>query len=481
MINTTINTTINTNTMKMITEKFKTTGIFNAAIAIALLIFLGTGKTFAQADNANCHVALSMFVEPAKVKNYDEAIKHYYKVVKECPTFTVATYQYGVKMFKHFVDKGDTTKVKDLIDAYKYQLQYFPTHKTVKEGKILSAIAQLEYDYNLKSKEELFEAFDTAFKKDEDNFTSPKSLYTYFSLAVDLFNEGKKDIQDIFDLYDVVVEKIDKEEVKLAKMLTQLLDKQEAGETLTSKEERKLKAIEQNLEVYGTVRGSVDGKLGMLADCPNLVPLYSKDFEAKKNDINWVKKAASRLSAKDCDDPLFFQLVQQLHTLDPSAESAYYLGRLAEKEGNASQALDYYLQAADLETDTNKKARYLYSIAENFRKKGSFGKARTYYRKVLEVKPNQGRAYLKIAQMYAQSANDCGSSVFEKRAVNWLAAQMADKAARVDASIASTARAAAESYRQRAPSKSDIFSEGMAGKTITFNCWIGGSVKVPNL
>lgn len=467
--------------MKMIRKKVKTIGKYKVTLFVALLTILGTGsKILAQADN-DCHVTLSLFIEPAKVKNYDEAVKHYDKVVKDCPTFSVATYQYAVKMFKDFVKKGDKTKVKNLIDAYKYQLQYFPNHKTVKEGKILSAIAQIEYDNKLKSKEELFADFDNAFKKDEVNFKSPKSLYTYFSIAVDLFNDGKKDIQEIFDLYDIVSGKIDREEVNLAKIVTRLVDKQEAGETLTSKEERKLKAAEKNLKAYGTVRGSVDGKLGKLADCPNLIPLYSKDFEAKKNDINWVKKAASRLSAKDCDDPLFFQLVQQLHSLEPSAESAYYLGKLAAKDGKSGQALEYYLQAAELETDINKKAKYLYSIAENYRKKGSFGKARNYYRKVLEVKPNYGRAYLKIAQMYAKSSNACGSTVFEKRAVNWLAAQMADKAARVDASIASTARSAASSYRQRAPSKSDIFSEGMSGKTITFNCWIGGSVKVPNL
>ena len=70
---------------------------------------------------------------------------------------------------------------------------------------------------------------------------------------------------------------------------------------------------------------------------------------------------------------------------------------------------------------------------------------------------------------------------FEKRAVNWLAADYAAKAARVDGSIASTANAAAAAYRGRAPQPNDIFTEGMAGKTITFNCWVGGSVKVPNL
>ena len=58
---------------------------------------------------------------------------------------------------------------------------------------------------------------------------------------------------------------------------------------------------------------------------------------------------------------------------------------------------------------------------------------------------------------------------------------MANKAARVDGSIASTARDAASSYMQRAPSKSDIFSAGKAGQTISFSCWVGGSVRVPNL
>ena len=100
---------------------------------------------------------------------------------------------------------------------------------------------------------------------------------------------------------------------------------------------------------------------------------------------------------------------------------------------------------------------------------------------MVEVKPSAGIAYLKIANMYASSANNCGTNVFEKRAMYWLAADMADKAARLDASIAGNARQAASSYRGLAPSKSDIFNDGMAGKTVTFNCWVGGSVKVPNL
>ena len=92
-----------------------------------------------------------------------------------------------------------------------------------------------------------------------------------------------------------------------------------------------------------------------------------------------------------------------------------------------------------------------------------------------------GRAYLKIANMYAASANNCGTTVFEKRAIYWKAADMASKAARVDGSIAGNARETASSYLQRAPSKSDIFDAGLGGQTITFKCWVGGSVRVPTL
>ena len=46
-----------------------------------------------------------------------------------------------------------------------------------------------------------------------------------------------------------------------------------------------------------------------------------------------------------------------------------------------------------------------------------------------------GKAYLLISNLYADSANGCGDSQFNKRAVFWLAAQTARKAGRVDASL----------------------------------------------
>jgi hypothetical protein len=92
-----------------------------------------------------------------------------------------------------------------------------------------------------------------------------------------------------------------------------------------------------------------------------------------------------------------------------------------------------------------------------------------------------GRAHLLIASLYASSANDCGDNQFNKRAIYWLAADIARKAGRVDASIKKLATRTAQSYMGRAPSKTDIFSEANEGSKITFNCWVGASVTVPKL
>jgi len=444
------------------------------------VLVVGFGSKMKAQVPSDCYATLSLFVEPAKAKNYNAALEHYDKVISECPKFSLATYQYGAKMFAHFVKNGDKSKVNDLIKSYEDRMAYFP-NKT-KKGKTLASIAQVKYDNGVGTKMQEFLAFDNAFKEDSKTFTSPKSLYTYFSLAVDLNETGEKPIDDIFELYEVVMIKIITEESALATKLTELIDKQESGVKLSSKDERRLKGYEKNLVAYGKVKGSVNGKLGNLADCENLIPLYNKNFEVKKSDIKWVKKAAKMMSFKECtEDDLFIKLVEQLDELEPSAETKLYLSQLERNKGNISKSISYLEESASMQTDPLIKSRLYFRMGELKRKQGSYGAARSNYRKALGYNPSYGRCYLRIAQMYSKSSNDCGSSIFEKRAVNWLAANMADKAARVDASIASEARKAASSYRQRAPSKSDIFTDGMSGKTISFNCWIGGSVKVPNL
>lgn len=454
-------------------------------VTIALVALFGMSSFVANAQLSaqECATTGSVFYESAKVGNYDAAYTPFMQLRKDCPKWSLALYQLGEKLLKDRIKKGTnkTADINDLLSLYRDRMTHFPS-KT-KKGDVMGDIGLLMYDNNMGSKKDQFKAFDDAEKTDSDNFTSPKQLYIYFNLATELVDANQMPLEDYFELYDLLINKIEGKENDMAKIIGGLIEKQDAGTKLTSKEAKKLENAEKNLGSYGKIKGSINTLLGQRADCENLVPLYNKQFEERKGDINWVRVAAGRLSAKDCSDDtnLFYRLVQQLHVLEPSAKSAFYLGKLAEKDGDSKTALDYYNQSADLETNPNEQAKVYYQIAENMRKKGSFGQARSYYRKALDKKPSMGMCYLRIAKMYGDSANNCGTDVFSKRAVNWLAADMAAKAARVDGSIASNANAAAASYRGRAPSKQDIFTEGMAGKTVTLSCWIGQNIKVPSL
>ena len=438
------------------------------------------------ANAQDCNVTLSLFNESAKVKNFDDAYPKHKALLENCADLNILIYQRGEKMLEDMIDLAETDDKKmQLVQGYianqRMRLEKFPND--TKEGDMLADIAMIQYKHEIGTLEERLEAFEEVVETDKDNFSSPVAIYAYFRIANDLNDTGERDIQFLFDKYDEVIDLIETQENDKAAEAKPLIEKQEAQEELTSRESRILKNSEIYLRNYTKIKGSVNSLLGSKADCDNLLPLYKKDFEEKKNDLNWLRNANERLSAKDCtEDPLFFKVSEALHRQEPSANSAYSLGQLAEAEGNRGKALEYFNEAAELAQDKVRKARIYYRIANNYKERGSLSQARSYYRKALDNKPSMGIAYLKIAEMYAKSANNCGESVFDKRSVYWLAADYATRAGRVDPSLSSTATATAASYKGRAPQKSDIFQEDAAGKKISFsNCWIGESVVVPNL
>ena len=299
---------------------------------------------------------------------------------------------------------------------------------------------------------------------------------------VDLYDAGKKPAEDLFNKYDDVVEKVEEEVENYSVKLNKLIEKEDAGITLTKKEGQYKRFYESYLKAYDQISSGVDEKLGTRANCENLIPLYKKGFEANKTNAVWLQRAAGKMSEKECtDDPLFFDLVHAYHELSPSANSAYYLGILKDKEGKSSEAIDFYKQAISLETDSFKKSKLNNRIGLKLKARGSYGQARGFFREAVKLNPSNGRPYLSIAAMYAASANSCGDTNFNKRAVYWLAADEARKAARVDPTLSSASAQSVANYLAKAPQKSEIFSCACSGQVINIGCWIGASVTVPNI
>ncbi len=448
---------------------------------LTAILFGVIGTVTAQEQNEQCMTDLQIFSGDAKAKNYDAAYEPWKRVYEACPKFHNAIYAYGPKILMHKIKKGENKEanVALLMKVYEDGMKFFP--KKNKIGKINGDIAWFLYKDKSSTDEEIYSLLDEGFKQDRANFNSPRAIYLYFSKLVDLHKAGKKELQLVFDAYDDVTEKIEDVNKKLGATVTKLLPKEEAG-TLTSKETKALKRARVNGGSYEKISGSIDTKLGALSDCKNLIPLYQKNFEEKKGDVKWVKRAVGRMFAKGCtDDPLFVTLVEAQNKLAPTADTFFYLGLLKLKKGDSKGAITDFNKSVELEEDRYKKAKISYKIATVQKKRGAKSSARNYANKALGFNPSMGKAHLLIAGLVASSANQCGSTTFEKKAIYWKAARIARKAGQVDPSIKGRANRAANSYAQRVPTNSEIFSSGMAGKTVTFSCWVGGSVKVPTL
>ena len=458
-------------------------------IVFVLIVLFFSNIQFSQSKE-ECFANLSIFAEYAKVKNYKAAYQPWLELKKQCPDLNSAIYVLGERMLKSFIKSSDDTAKlqfqKDLVNLYDEWLQYFPKSKRgVSEvGKILAIKAQTMLDYKLASDSEIVQIYDDAFKNDPKSFKSPKGLYNYFKLYFKMYKSDDQDVslEEVFDKYEELTEKFEYEMGAYTAKLDLILKKEENSTPLSSREIRNKKVYEVNMVACNTYLNNLNAIIAKESTCENLIPLYRKNFDSFKSDSVWLNRAASRMDSKDCsDDPLFVELVEALHELNPSANSAYYLGLLNDKKGDSKLAIEYYNESIDLETDNLKKAKTLYKIALKFKKSGQFSKSRTYAIKALKYQPSMGKAYLLIGNLYASSANNCGTSQFEKRSIYWLALKEAKKAASVDASVRKLANKTAASYEGRAPSKTDIFSEAMGGKKISFNCWIGKSVTVPSL
>ncbi|MBU3821043.1 hypothetical protein KO566_03140 [Flavobacteriaceae bacterium XHP0103] len=448
------------------------------------LLFLGVGLGFSQ--NEQDITDLSLVDQYVKAKNFDAAYEPFMKIRQRNPKYSRAIFTLGEDILEYKIEKAasDADKkafVEDQIKLYEERFEHFASETPV--GLYQTRSCQLMYENREllgKTDLELYECFDAVYRADKAGFSNPKSLYTYFSLMVDLYDAGKKPAEELFSKYDDIAEKIAEEVKDNSEKLNVLIEKEEAGTELNRRDGLYKRQHESFLRVFDQVSSSMDSKLGSRANCENLIPLYEKNYEANKTDAVWLQRAVSRLFNKECtEDPLYEKMVKAYDETAPSSDTKYFVGTVLWSNGKENEALDYFTQAFELQTDTYKKGNMAYRIGSILKNKGRYGQARDYFRQSSKLNPSNGNPYLQIASMYASSANSCGDSVFNKQAVYWLAAEEARKAGRVDPTLAGRSKQAVDSYIGRAPSKEDIFNKGNAGETIRIGCWIGASVTVP--
>ncbi len=226
-------------------------------------------------------------------------------------------------------------------------------------------------------------------------------------------------------------------------------------------------------------------------DCAFFVDKLRPDYEDNPDDPETIKSVIAKLKRQGCPDsePFLAELetkwkkyaVAENARLQAEFE-ANNPGAAAKKlydNGDYEEAVTKYDEAISQEADPAKKASYLFSKASiQFRKLKKYGAARATAREAAKARPNWGRPYMLIGDMYGTTARNCGDAWNQRLAI--LAAM--DKysyAKSIDSSVAEEANSRLSRYRASMPTKDEGFMRKVsAGQSVNVGCWIGESVKV---
>lgn len=256
--------------------------------------------------------------------------------------------------------------------------------------------------------------------------------------------------------------------------------------------------IENNADYgsyYDQAKKAMNAKLApieaQIFDCEYFIEKLKPKYEANPDDIENIKSVYAKLKKVECDpnDPFVKELDTKWQKYvaaenakiqaEFEANNPGVAAKKAYDEGDYQGAIAKYNEAIAAETDNNKKAGYMFSQASiQFRKLKSYSLARKTAREAAKLRPNWGRPFMLIGDMYGSSARNCGDAWNQRLAI--LAA--IDKyayAKSIDPSVADDANKSINRYNASKPSIEDGFQRGVkAGQTVTVGCWIGENVKV---
>ncbi len=406
-------------------------------------------------DSAACVMHLSLYREFFKQKNYKDAYPHWKWVFANGPLSSQNVYIDGAKMVSARIDEAKDPAKRDLlIDTlmmvYDQRITYFG-----REGYVLGRKGYDLYTYRPEKSEKIYQILKKSVELTGNKSEGSPLVYYFRSIIAMAVDLQKIDKSAIVDGYD---------------QISQIID-------FNLKENA---ANPEKLASWENIKGNIESTFEPYATCPDLVSMYSKKFAESPDDIELLKKITNILERKECTkEDLFFQATEKLHKLQPSAQSAYLMGKLSLQKDQMSKAAEYMQQAADLFEDNADKIKAYEVLANINYSQRNFSQARANAQKILQLNPNYGKAYMLIGDLYAASASMCTSDDLSGSTVYWVAVDKYQKARSVDSSVEGEANSKIAQFSKHFPASGDLFFRDMIdGNSYTVGCWINESTTI---
>jgi tetratricopeptide (TPR) repeat protein len=229
----------------------------------------------------------------------------------------------------------------------------------------------------------------------------------------------------------------------------------------------------QFINNYVKTLQNIENRFIPFAPCHVLEQVYGNKLEQNKDNLTALKRMLIIMNKGGCTTaPIFAEILNIVHQAEPSAQTANLMGYYSLNHGDYDAAHNFFKEAIALFETNEQKADPWYMIGLIHQIKGNFPEARSAALEVLKLKPNSGRAYILIGDLYAASGSRCRSDDAIPLDYNWAAADKYARAAAVDPSVADLARE--RRSKLTFPSEADKFLRGWTtpGAEYRVGCWI---------
>lgn len=171
------------------------------------------------------------------------------------------------------------------------------------------------------------------------------------------------------------------------------------------------------------------------------------------------------------------ELTQGLYEINPNYENITKLADIAKSDAKYNRTIQLLKEALEKAPNNEEKKKVALEIAETYQNTDDLSNARRYARRAINIDPNWGEPYMRIALIYGAAVSNCtrGRKIErEDRTVYWLVLDYLDKAKSVDSSMTSRVNQQYQSYQNVMPTTEDkFFKDWKTGDTFKINGSIG--------
>jgi hypothetical protein len=400
-------------------------------------------------DSAECVKYLGFYKEPLKQNNIDEAAPLWREALKYCPPSSSHDMLYnGIRILKYYLDKPNVTpqRKKELTDSimlmYDRRIEYHPKYLLGAQINKVFDMNDLGFDdlsvYN-EGKKAIALAGET---------TETRLLVIILQKAISLYQAKKLPADSVLNFYTSASSLIADQEKSDNPKIAEIVDKEG-------------KKVMETLFANSGV-----------ANCENIVAIYTPTFEANKSSKAYINNLVALLQGAGCvKEELFAKAVESLNVLDPSYKTASFLAmyyRAKEDDNTALKYLQEALNSPDIKPE--EAGENWLSIAQIQLKFNNYVKAIDAVRQAAQNNPSlTGKSYMLMSAVWASLK--CGGNEIDSRAHFWVAYDYLMKAKNADSSLAEEADKLMVTYRQYFPLKEEAFMNDLLdGTSYTVSC-----------